>query len=69
MKTGYDNHAMSNSTISVSMPQEPRGSYRGSNEFICKLIRCFFGFDCIDLDSLIIDIRKRIFLKNGVIRL
>lgn len=30
----HDNHAISNSSISLSMPHEPRGSYRGSNEFI-----------------------------------
>lgn len=35
-KMGHDNHAMSNSSVSLSMPQEPRGSYRGSNEFIRK---------------------------------
>lgn len=37
---GHDNHGMSNSTVSLSMPQEPRGNYRGSNEFIRKLWMC-----------------------------
>lgn len=35
-KMGHDNHAISDSTVTLHMPQEPRGSYRGSNEFICK---------------------------------
>lgn len=32
----YTNNAMSNSDISLNMPPEPRGNYRGSNEFIRK---------------------------------
>lgn len=44
-KMGHENSAMSNSTVSLSMPQEPRGSYRGSNEFICKsFFLSFFPF-------------------------
>lgn len=35
---GHQNNAMTNSDLSLSMPQEPRGNYRGSNEFICKFI-------------------------------
>lgn len=39
---GHDNHGISSSTVSLSMPPEPRGSYRGSNEFICKYILWLF---------------------------
>lgn len=35
-KMGHENHAISNSTVTLSMPSEPRGTYRGSNEFIRK---------------------------------
>lgn len=38
-KMGHDNRGMVNSTVSLSMPPEPRGSYRGSNEFIRKYFR------------------------------
>lgn len=41
-KMGHDNQAFTNSTVSLRMPQEPRGSYRGSNEFICKSIRTIY---------------------------
>lgn len=44
-KMGHENHALSNSTVSLSMPQEPRGSYRGSNEFICMLFMLLLLFD------------------------
>lgn len=37
-KMGHDNHAISDSTVTLHMPQEPRGSYRGSNEFIRKYL-------------------------------
>lgn len=35
-KMGHDNLAMSQSSVTLNMPQEPRGSNRGSNEFIRK---------------------------------
>lgn len=36
MKTGHDNHGMSNSSVSLTIPPEARGNYRGSNEIIRK---------------------------------
>lgn len=41
---GHENHGITNSTISLSMPQEPRGSYRGSNEFIRKCYSRYYSF-------------------------
>lgn len=52
-KMGHDNHGVSDSTVTLNMPQEPRGSYRGSNEFICKYkivqskIVLFFKFNLV----------------------
>lgn len=54
---GHDNPAMSNSTISLSMPQEPRGSYRGSNEFIrkCKSNKSYVSVSVIKCDLVATD--------------
>lgn len=35
----YDNPAVVITDLTDTMPSELKGSYRGSNEFICKLIR------------------------------
>lgn len=40
----YTNNGMTNSEISLSMPQEPRGNYRGSNEFIRKYLLIAFHY-------------------------
>lgn len=34
----HENRGLSSSTVSLDMQTEPRGSYRGSNEFIRKCV-------------------------------
>lgn len=43
-KMDQENLAFTSSTVSLNMPQEPRGSYRGSNEFIRKQNGLTHGF-------------------------
>lgn len=61
IKMGHDNQAFSNSSISLSMPQEPRGSYRGSNEFIRKSIRTAYLKSIMTPRCVCVCLRERFF--------
>lgn len=58
----HENRGLSSSTVSLDMQTEPRGSYRGSNEFICK---CVFTLVCLGYFIFFnIDILISLFIKK-----